>query len=506
MKNFKKVFLLAIICLLIFACSKKNEDNESVYEEMDLQTQKAIVDDMIGLYEELLLNNTAEKSRELLVTELKIIADITDAGISEDGITVWWEYKDGLEFYFLTESALSNLYSKSISNVKKEKKSLINDTIIPENKNALILSPYQYEWDFFSKPNATEDIALMLNDINYNVNYKLNTRTINSLTLDDYKHFEDYSVIAIATHGGVDDSNGNVFINTGVPLTEELKKSLKSHIQEGRVGFSKNYTTGSVALFNTYVICLKSSWFEYVYDNKLNQALFYMGACKSYYNESLANALVGNESAFLGWTENVDYGIDRDAGIDLFNSLFEGQTIQGAHKEVFENGNTFDNNTGSSFMISSNSYNNLALIENKEEDLIGLWYFKTILTGTITYYKFDGSVSSTKDWWDNLFLPAFRNLEINDESGKLAVVNEGVYDEISITLTNNNVSFSLSETRVLSDGRGLFTKYTFDGIWNESKQSFVGTAVKEQKYYSSIDNRLTNEISITGTCEMKKFN
>ena len=49
MKNFKKVFLLAIICLLIFACSKKNEDNESIYEEMDLQTQKAIVDDMIGL-------------------------------------------------------------------------------------------------------------------------------------------------------------------------------------------------------------------------------------------------------------------------------------------------------------------------------------------------------------------------------------------------------------------------------------------------------------------------
>ncbi|WP_345189887.1 hypothetical protein [Algibacter agarivorans] len=352
-------FLFSLITLL-FSCSDDNVEPKD--KVMDFQLQIDIADNMLNLYEDLLLQNTAEQSRELIVENLRGIDEINVAEISEDGTTVCWEYRDGLEFCFLTETSLSDDLTSKVSNIsKKQSSNIFNDPVIPENKNALILSPYYYQWSLLDKPDESNDIATLLLDNNYNVNYKLNAESSQSnISLEDYQQFNNYSVIAISTHGGVA-MNGEVFINAGVPITEEIKTRLKDDIDNKRVAvtFSKKWL-----LFDgPKVLALKSSWFNHTYNTKLNQTLVHIGACKGYYNQGLSNALIGNESAFFGWTANVNTFTNRDNAIDLFQNLFEGKTVEESYNQLVRNGSTISGEAN--FMMSSNSFADLALISKE---------------------------------------------------------------------------------------------------------------------------------------------
>ena len=440
----KNVYLYAVIGLitLIVSCSKDDsEPSEPKDDEtaINFQGQIDIADDMIDNYENLLLENSAEQSRALLVESLKGISDINDVGISEDGTTVYWEFSDGLEYYFLTETSLSVDSEKGngrISNRQNLRKS--GDFIIPENKNALVLSPYYYQWSLLEKPDESDDIRTMLNDNGYNVNYKLNAESSQSnISLDDYKQFSNYSVIAISTHGGIA-KDGEVFINSGVPITEDLKAILKDDIENKRVAitFSKKW----VLFDGPKVLALKSSWFDNEYDTKLNQTLVHIGACKGYYNQSLSNALIGNESAFFGWTHNVNTFTNRDNAIDLFQNLVEGSTVEEAYNEVSQNGSTVSGKA--SFNMSQNSYSDLAIVQ-KDFDFAGTWTLSYITMGTdgVEYlhqqerFTCDSSgyapINSVEVRYPNSsdpssqsFKPATYNVQLNYSDGQIVLNSE----------------------------------------------------------------------------------
>ena len=78
-----------------------------------------------------------------------------------------------------------------------------------------------------------------------------------------------------------------------------LAQIIKDDFANKRVGISHKIKLGDDIKIGP-VIALKSSWFNNFYNPKLNQTLMHFGACKSYYNQSLSDALLGNESAFLG--------------------------------------------------------------------------------------------------------------------------------------------------------------------------------------------------------------
>jgi hypothetical protein len=348
-------------------CSKdddakpKLEDNETT---IVFQDQMDIADDMYTLYEDLLLQNTPEKSRVLLVENLRKIDQINDAGISEDGTTVYWEYSDGLEYYFITETSLTFDSAKRTAGKSSGQRLLKSDNpVIPENKNALVLAPFLYQWSFLEYLDETDEIATMLGDNDYNVNYKANAESSqNNISLEDWKQFNNYSVIAISTHGAIT-KTGEIFINSGIQPTADFKIKYKDDIDARRLGAVTTYD--GAFPFGRKMIALKTSWFDHEYDTKLNQTLVYMGACKGSYNEGLSNALIGSESAFFGWNENVAAYASAPNGIALFENLFEGKTVKEAYDQVDENGTTeYVSLTGLSkarFKLSSNSFNDLAL-------------------------------------------------------------------------------------------------------------------------------------------------
>ncbi|NRB61150.1 MAG: hypothetical protein HRU50_14565 [Winogradskyella sp.] len=380
MKKLKVLF----ISLIVIITSCKTEDNQhSEFVEMDFQLQIDMADDMINEYEVLLSQNTPEQSRLLLVDMLLNLDDIIDAGVSEDGTTVCWEYKDGLEYCYLTETSLTllNELDRQSNGTRKTINSQLNDPIISENDNALILSPYYYEFAIFDSFDETDELAEMMGDHNFNVTYKRNTNALaltDNISLQDYKDFHNYSVIAISTHGGIGGSTGNVFINSGVEFTEDLKLSLKDDYENKRVGIVSARIPYALLPINPIgtllwkrhdMVSLSSKWFEKEYENKLDTTLVHMGSCKGYANSSLASALVGNESVFVGWTDDVDSQDNTANAINFFDYLLEGQTVGEAYSQIFQQGTAFSNDA---IFEISNENSDLVLIDTR---LQGTWQY-----------------------------------------------------------------------------------------------------------------------------------
>lgn len=89
----------------------------------------------------------------LLANELKSTDGIVDAGISSDSITIWWRLPNGIEYCLLTETkaSLTDTFNKSLdmSYFKKNENVIYRISGFPHNNNALILSPYQWNWNLF---------------------------------------------------------------------------------------------------------------------------------------------------------------------------------------------------------------------------------------------------------------------------------------------------------------------------------------------------------------------
>lgn len=349
---YKKFFLLGLIFLifLIFTdCHKKEKKRK---EEISFEDQKQLAEGTVLTYKYYLDSLNSEKeARLLLVEKLKKTQGVKAAGLSIDSTTIWWKVEEGIEYCLLTQTKASltdttdttgflrlrdpNQKSKIVTQIREQPH-------LPHNQNALILSPYAWDWKLFGII-PLEDETKFINDIlssaNYSTVYKLNSRKEDqNISMDDYKRFNEYGVIVISSHGGVT-SRGEVCIATGVIATPELYKQYKQDLINGNlvlvVYIDKWFTNKDILAF-----AFTPGWVAKYYPQKLTNTFFYASVCEGLFNNTMANKITGKGTVYFGWTHNVDIKSAVRAGKDLFTQLVpKGLTCGEAHIQVINNGN-----------------------------------------------------------------------------------------------------------------------------------------------------------------------
>lgn len=167
------------------------------------------------------------------------------------------------------------------------------------NERALVLVPYAWQggiqnWLPWSKP-VEQHVPDLLRQAGFSVDVRANTSASDqNLALDHFLEFDEYGVVVLGTHGATL-WNGTVVLDTGIAATHAVLDEYSSEIASGEFLISGNNT-----------LTITSTWLRNRYPSGLDRTLIVVAACESAGSSELSDALVGRDTAFLGWDDVVE--------------------------------------------------------------------------------------------------------------------------------------------------------------------------------------------------------
>ena len=366
----KSSLVLGVVALVIHlsGCCEVTYFDDG--ETIDFSEQKDVAESLVSSYTTYLSEHSPTEARSLIVDALKDTEGVVDAGLSSDNITVWWHLADGTECILVTETRPSitettkGHRSKSSTTEEGATREGHTDeripagrttldyhrfpmgkgtTIVPIRK-ALILSPYQWDWKLLGISIIEDETVFIdeaLRNVNFSVTYKWNAEKISqNIGLDDYKHFDEYGVVAISSHGGLTSSN-EVCIATGVVATNTLYEEYREDRIDGSlvmvVYVDKWFTDDDILSF-----AITPSWMKKHYPQKLEGVIFYASVCEGLFNDSFATTVTGGTASgtYWSWDHNIPVPNAAKTGKDLFTQLTSnGLNCGDAYQAIVYNGN-----------------------------------------------------------------------------------------------------------------------------------------------------------------------
>jgi hypothetical protein len=236
---------------------------------------------------------------------------VKDAGISSDGRSIWVTYNNGHEGVIFTnpggtrggavrphrESVSHNTYDWSAPPSKG--KGTNQPIALPEGENAIVLAPF---FDSFSPFDSSDLVAASLgrtcgSNVRVLKNQEVSAGELTTL-------FAQYTVIYIATHGGV--SGDQVVFATGELDTYTTERTYELDLVMHRL------TTATTLDLGTYLAVTPAFVNYYSSLNKFPNSLVYLDACDSlgengHLNPTLRDAFLQNgAAAYFGWLNTVN--------------------------------------------------------------------------------------------------------------------------------------------------------------------------------------------------------
>ncbi len=334
--SFISLFIVLIIssCLLIFNACKKEQSNEDINEDLSFEEKVEIEISVNDKYQGLLVMNTPDEARQLLVEYLKENNNLKNVKLIEKSKSIWWEYSNSAHIFRTdTSDMLNNNKSESTAIANKVLNTGNNfNSVSPHNNKVLILSPYQYDFNLFGDDHLiTEYLSEKLPEYGYEVTYKVNNnKNEQDISLEDFKSFSSYGMIIILSHGDVYFSNDNEFsknyLGTGVFVSKELDK--KYEIERNNFGLITSSTVGRKK--STYF--LSKEWFDDI-ENKDN-TLVYFAVCYGGINVkyNVANSIItDNNSVYVSWNNAARPFFTSEYDRFYFDKLLQGNTHSKAY-------------------------------------------------------------------------------------------------------------------------------------------------------------------------------
>ena len=281
-------FVVLIIFLTFFAvfsgCGGGNpvippiDTDEGEIEEIAseiLETQ-----DFAGQYFEQLESQDDPNALQKTINYLKTQQNVDNAEVGEDGVSIWIEYKSGVEGIILTEPF------RSLGGFPASTSYRSNLPRGYADKNAIILLPFNSVPDY--EDESVEVISTYLQQSGYTVP---DTYCNEEVTVDLMKTLYNYDFIYMATHGATRSFPRDVSILTGQIADSNIFYELWTYLINAEIQIG---TAGG----NSYFALSENFFTPYTYPD----SFVYMNACSSLKNDSLADAFLNNgASVYLGW-------------------------------------------------------------------------------------------------------------------------------------------------------------------------------------------------------------
>lgn len=286
------ILFLSIIALVFSSCGGGGsviptipDDDEGEIEEIAseiLETQ-----DLGRQYFEQLESQDDPNALQKTIDYLKTQPNVDNAEVGEDGVSIWIEYKSGVEGIFLTEPfrSLGNLTVST-----SYRPNFLKTPETPANRKAIILLPFDSVSGY--EDQSVEDIHTYLQQSGYSEN-SIEIYRDEEVTVDLMKTLSNYDFIYMATHGNVGSSN-----LIGVSIGQAVSSWSIVALWNSLTGDSKEIWIVTIAgswYIPGIVFALNSRFFaHYTYPG----TFVYMNACSSLKNDSLADVFLNNGARF----------------------------------------------------------------------------------------------------------------------------------------------------------------------------------------------------------------
>jgi hypothetical protein len=305
-------------------------------------------------FQELVQNLSIEEATNQTLQYVNTLSNVTGSGVTESG-EIWIDYNFGLTGMVLTTGdeneggmgkgnlSADNKRSRSATIPLNEqtrgqtsglyKSTTENENVVLDN-DVMLYAPNWEEFNGWGTEFLDNVNTLLENSTcpDFTVTY-LKNEAANLAAITD---FDEYGLIVIHTHGGVDKNNKVMFL-TG----EEVEYNLLDVIDWMLDRIMPITFKG------------KSKWvakpgYITAYNDNFPNSIVYNGSCESAFNNTMSNAFLNKgANTYFGFDQTVKSWFDRDMANDLFPKLInEGKTTG----EAFVAGQ-HDNNTPPAYFV-----------------------------------------------------------------------------------------------------------------------------------------------------------
>ncbi len=243
--------------------------------------------------------------------ELKLLPEVADAEADEEGYSVWWEMKSGINFVYtdLPEGTKGGAGDEDSTGMFK----------------AILLEPYAEEFGQYAE---AVEVKKILNDYLCPPVAPIYMATDKAVTIDDFKKIHQYNIVSISSHGWVSSrrfSKGQVYTlldqKADWPTIKDKTTQLNKDVRAGRLYLSgydiNNLSYGITGRFVRH------------YNKSFPPgAIVHMDSCGSARNHSMARAFLKNGAqAYTGWTHTVGFSYSYEMMRTFYNELRWGKSV-----------------------------------------------------------------------------------------------------------------------------------------------------------------------------------
>lgn len=298
-------------------------------------------------------DTAAEKTVEWLETQ----PEVSQAGISESGLGVWYVLDSGIlggiilnpegtrggerPTYApkrpLTKTNVDYKASQYLFHSGKELLKIqslsASEPEVGSNK-VLIIGPFHTEFGATSEGN---DLVTMFEDSEC-PSFDVDSINDAAANVAAFKTLSNYGIISIISHGDTFYSGilslwqevfgwswwgAQVIILTGEKATEAAKAAYEKDLKKGRLVITNGGYYAVTPAFISY------------YNNSFPDSIVHAGSCRSMYNNSMSSVFIGNGAkTYTGYTEYVLSSYAKNTAIKYWESLISSKTTSEAFNDT----------------------------------------------------------------------------------------------------------------------------------------------------------------------------
>ena len=322
------LFLFLILCLLtiLIGCGGGNPiippgDETTTDEEFNdiINTGKEAVDK----FEEYCNSIGEEQAYQATVDFLEQQDGVKEAGIGEDGTTIWFEYENGYLVGILSTE------EDEKANEKEIELSFDQSKVVPSTEKALILNPG-------FNPVGTlkaQKIKGKLNSLYGDYDYESGS----DVSVELMKELYQYSVIYIITHGGIMKGNENFCLN--IEATTDIKDQYDDYFKNQYL--VAMWVENPITKKSKPYVSITPSFIKQCNSGTFPDSLICIDACHSLENKTMAKAFEEKGAyAYCGYTTTMKFGYDEP--VDFFGNLISEEMNVEDAIDSLTNANNFD--------------------------------------------------------------------------------------------------------------------------------------------------------------------
>lgn len=335
----KLVFIFLIVCLLValIGCSGGNpvvppSDEDTVDEEFEEDTTDeefdniiAIGDDAVDKFEEFNNSIGTEQAYQETVDFLEQQNGVKEAGIGEDGTTIWFECENGYLVGILSTEEDEKANEKGIELAFDQSK------IVPSAEKALILDPG------FNPVGSYKTVKINLKFLSLygygNVYYESGL----DVSVEFMKKLYQYSVIYIITHGGF--VKDNICFALSVEATTDIKNQYDYYLKNKYLAIV--FIESPILKKIEPYIAITPSFIREYNAGTFPDSLICIDACHSLEDDTMAQAFIDKGAyTYCGYTDIMRFGYD--APVEFFENLISEEMNVEEAIDNLSNANNFD--------------------------------------------------------------------------------------------------------------------------------------------------------------------